>query len=517
MLFFEFVLSMLPIFWLIIALIVLKLPSYQACLTSLGLAGVLAFVYWELSVKYITTAILEGVLSGLWPISLVVVAALFTYHLTDETGAMERIRKMLGAISQDRRILTLIVGWGFGNFMEGMAGFGTAVAIPASILAGVGMNPFLAVISCLAVNTTTTAFGSVGIPISTLADITGIDVLTLGANATLIQAVITFFSPFLLVWICGEGKRAFRGMFRMLFVASFSFLIPWTIVARTLGPELPNIIGGIISMICMIITAKIWYQEADLEYKIEMQTEAESEENNKIGILEGARAWASFLLIFLLLMGTSKLFPLIYRTISPIKTSFTVYAGEEANTLHFSWINTPGIMILIATFFGGWIQGASFGNMLQILGRTILKYWRTVVTICSVLSIAKVMSYSGMISDIASFLVVATGPFYSFIAPIIGALGGFMTGSGTSTNILFGKLQIETAKSLHLNPAWIATANVMGAGIGKMICPQSIAIGAGAINAVGKESKILKAVFLYFIFDIVVAGIICFLGSISGI
>lgn len=514
MLFFEFFLSMFPIFWLIIALLVLKLPSYQACLTSLGFAGILAIVYWRLSIINTATAVLEGVLNGLWPISLVVVAALFAYHLTDETGAMDMIRQMLGSVSQDKRILTLIVGWGFGNFMEGMAGFGTAVAIPASILAGVGMDPFLAVLSCLAVNTTTTAFGSVGIPISTLADITGIDVLTLGVNATLIQVVITFLSPFLLVWICGEGRKAFRGMFWMLFVASFSFLIPWIIVARILGPELPNIIGGIISMICMIITAKLCYQNVDVEYKIEMRME---KEKNKIGILEGAKAWASFLLIFLLLMGTSKLFPPIYRVISSVKTSLTVYTGVGANTLNFSWINTPGVMILIATFLGGWIQGASFGWMIQTLGKTISKYWRTVVTICSVLSIAKVMSYSGMISDIANFLVITMGPFYSLVAPVIGALGGFMTGSGTSTNVLFGKLQMETAKSLSLNPAWIATANVMGAGIGKMICPQSIAIGAGAINAVGSESKILRAIFLYFIFDIVVAGIICFLGSIFGI
>lgn len=508
MLFFEFFLSMLPILWLIIALIGLKLPGYQACLTSLVAAVMLSILYWRLSIINTATAVLEGVLNGLWPISLVVVAALFTYNLTAATGAMELIKKMLGSVSHDRRILTLIVGWGFGNFMEGMAGFGTAVAIPASILAGVGMDPFLAVLSCLAINTTTTAFGSVGIPVSTLADITGIDVLALSEDATLIQSVITIFSPFLLVWICGEGRKAFRGMLPILLVASFSFFIPWMVVARILGPELPNIIGAIISMICMIVTAKLFYREVEPEYRIAIE-----EQESKVGLMEGVRAWAPFWLIFLLLIGTSKLFPFIYYTISDIKTNFTVYAGEGANTLSFSWVNTPGIIILIATFLGGWIQGETLGRMIQILGETIVKYWRTVVTICSVLSIAKVMSYSGMISDIASFLVIATGPFYSFIAPLIGALGGFITGSGTSTNVLFGKLQIETAKSLSLDPAWMAAANVMGAGIGKMICPQSIAIGAGAINAAGSENKILSAVFKYFIFDIVVAGMVCFLGS----
>lgn len=512
MLFLEFFLSMLPILWLIIALIRLKMPGYQAGLTSLAIAAALGIFYWKLSLIKIATAVLEGVLNGLWPISLVVIAALFTYHLTAETGAMDTIKQMLGSVSCDRRILTLIVGWGFGNFMEGMAGFGTAVAIPASILAGVGMDPFLAVISCLAINTTTTAFGSVGIPMSTLADITGIDVLILNGNATSIQSVITFLSPFILVWICGEGKKAFKGILPMLLVASLSFLIPWIIVARTLGPELPNIIGAIVSMLCMIITAKLFYREVESEYRIAIE-----KKENQVNGIEGMKAWAPFWLIFLLLIGTSKLFPFLHHLLSGIKTNLTVYAGEGANTLSFNWVNTPGVMILIATFLGGWIQGANTGKMVRILKDTIVKYWKTIVTICSVLSIAKVMSYSGMISDIANFLVITTGPFYSLIAPIIGALGGFMTGSGTSTNILFGKLQMETAKSLSLNPAWIATANVMGAGIGKMICPQSIAIGAGAIHAIGSESKILKAVFWYFIFDIVLAGIICFLGSVLGV
>lgn len=511
MLFLNFFLSMIPILWLIIALIYLKMPGYQACFASLVAAIILAIFHWKLPIIYTATAVLEGVLNGLWPISLVVITALFAYHLTDETRAMEKIKQMLGSVSQDKRILALIVGWGFGNFMEGIAGFGTAVAIPASILAGVGMNPFLAVISCLAINTTPTAFGSVGIPVSTLANITGIDVLTLSGSAALIQTVLTFCSPFLLVWICGEGKRAFRGVLPMIFVASFSFLIPWILVAKILGPELPNIIGAIVSMICMIVTARLFYKNVDSEYAITIE-----KSENKMGIVEGVRAWAPFLLIFLFLIGTSKLFPFIHNPISVIKTDMTVYAGEGANILSFSWINTPGVIIFIATILGGWIQGASLGKMFQIFFKTLEKYWRTIITICSVLSIAKVMGYSGMISDIASFLVATAGPFYPFIAPLIGTLGGFITGSGTSTNVLFGGLQMETAKSLSLNPVWITTANVMGAGIGKMICPQSIAIGAGAINAVGEENKILRAVFKYFLFDIVAAGVICFLYSMFG-
>ncbi len=525
MLFFKFFLSIFPILSLIIALTILKWQGYQAGIASLIVAASLSFFYFKLPAIHIITAILEGVLNGLWPISLVIIAALFTYHLVDETGAMEQIRQILGGISRDKRILTLIIGWGFGNFMEGMAGFGTAVAIPASILSGVGVDPFLAVLACLAVNTTPTAFGSVGIPVSTLANITNLPLETLCENVTFIQLILTFLSPFLLVFISGgEGfqkkekrKNVFQGVIGITVVASLSFLIPWIVVAKLLGPELPNIIGSIVSMISMIFMAKIFYKETDSDYAISFKTmkkdDVSSLESEKTSWIKAFKAFSPFFFIFLLLIGTSKLFPTIYNALSVIETSLRVYTGEGANTLHFNWLHTPGVIILAAAFLGGFVQGVSFFAMIRILWSTVKKYTKTVITICSVLSIAKVMSYSGMVSHIANFLVIIIGPFYPLIAPVIGALGGFMTGSGTSTNVLFGNLQVETAKSLALNPVWMAAANVMGAGIGKMICPQSIAIGASAIGKNGLESKILKAIFPYFIFALILAGAVCFVGS----
>ena len=148
-----------------------------------------------------------------------------------------------------------------------------------------------------------------------------------------------------------------------------------------------------------------------------------------------------------------------------------------------------------------------------MLGATFKKYWKTIVTICAVLAIAKIMTYSGMIKDIAEMLVTSTGPVYPFMAPLIGVLGAFITGSGTSTCVLFGELQKETALQLGLNVYWITAANVFGAGIGKMVCPQGIAIGTGAINAVGSESKVLGAVFRYFVFYALLAGVICLAGA----
>lgn len=190
---------------------------------------------------------------------------------------------------------------------------------------------------------------------------------------------------------------------------------------------------------------------------------------------------------------------------------------EAGNTLSFSWVNTPGVMILTAAVIGGLIQKATVRDMAEVFMETLKKYWKTILTICSVMAVAKIMSYSGMISDIAKFLVAAAGPFYPLIAPLIGAIGAFVTGSGTSTCVLFGGLQSETATVLGFHAEWMAAANVMGAGIGKMVCPQGIAIGAGAIGAVGSESKILSAVLKYFLFYTVVAGIICYAGALLGL
>lgn len=505
---------MLPIIWLIVALSGLKMAGHKACVIALVITIVLAVGYWKLNFVWTMTAALEGILNALWPICLVIVAALFTYNLTLKTGAMDLIKQMLAGVSCDKRVLALLIGWGFGNFMEGMAGFGTAVAIPASMLAGIGLDPMSAVVGCLVVNSTPTAFGSVGVPTVTLGSVTGLDAIPLAGSVALIQCILTFLSPFLMVCICGKGIKALKGMIPTTLVAALSFTVPWFIAAQVMGPELPDIIGSICSMVCIIIAAKIFNKNPDSEYSIQV---SEKKEKTGIALGEGVKAWSPFILIFILLMITSTLCPPIHDAIAGIKSQIVVYAGEGGNTLGFSWVNTPGIMIFIAAIIGGFVQGAKVGEMVTVLLETLKKYWKTILTICSVMATAKIMGYSGMISDIAQLLVVVTGSFYPLFAPLIGAIGAFVTGSGTSTCVLFGGLQSQTAVSLGLNPSWMAAANVMGAGIGKMICPQGIAIGAGAINAVGSESKILSAVFKYCLLYVVVGGIICYVGSLMGL
>ena len=315
-----------------------------------------------------------------------------------------------------------------------------------------------------------------------------------------------------MVIICGQGLKALKGMIPLTLVASLSFVLPWFFTAQTLGAELPDIIGSICSMACMLLVVKFAPPKSVEEYNI-----SGSGTGARVTAGEGLKAGSAFILIFILLTFTSTLCPPVHNAIAGFKSSVCVYAGEGGSTLTFSWVNTPGVMIFLAAIIGGLIQGASFGVMGSVFIATLKQYWKTILTICSVMAAAKIMGYSGMISDIAKFLVAVAGQFYPLIAPVIGALGAFVTGSGTSTCVLFGGLQSETAQTLGLSPTWLAAANVMGAGIGKMICPQGIAIGAGAIGAVGSESKILSGVFKYFLLYVVLAGVICYAGSLLGL
>ncbi len=509
----NFLLALVPILWLIIAMSLLKFPGYRACCIALIIAALEGTLLWKLSPVQTATAALEGILNALWPICLVILAALFMYNLTLETGAMETIKKMLGSVSDDRRILMLIIAWGFGNFMEGMAGFGTAVAIPAGMLVGVGFDPILAVTACLVINSTPTVFGSVGVPAVTMVGITGLDTLTFTTYASLIQIVLTFLSPFLAVAIIGGGMKALKGLIPFTLIASLSFCVPQVIAAMFIGAELPNILGSVISMACMVLAARFLPVRTDPEFKIPPSRGDDA----VLDLNTGLRAWAPFILTFVLLLVTSKLVPFINGPTAAIKSTLQVYAGENPGTLTFYWFNTPGILILIAAFIGGTIQGASPARMGAVLKKTFLNNIKTFVTVCSVLAIAKIMGYSGMIGDIAAVLVAVTGSFFPLFSPLIGVIGGFVTGSGTSTAVLFGGLQQQTAQAIGANAAWLCAANEMGGGIGKMICPQSIAIGCAAVGLMGQESKILSRVFVYVLLYAVIGGLICFFVPVLGL
>ena len=424
---------------------------------------------------------------------------------------MEVIKKMLTSVSNDRRVLILLIGWGFGGFLEGMAGFGTAIAIPAGMLAGIGVNPILAASVCLIANSVPTAYGSIGIPLVTLGSVTGIDATTLATYTALQLAPLTFLCPFLMTIVTGGSLKALKGMFIMCLAAAVFFLLPELVVAAFMGPELAVVAGAIGAMAAIVACAKL-FPVHDPAYAMPAHTD----EAPVTGAL-GLKAWLPFILIFVFLLATSKLVPAIHDPLNLIKSSVLIYDGVGGAPYTFTWIATPGILILLAAFIGGGVQGAGFGEMLQVLKKTIINLRFTILTIITVIATAKVMGYAGMTHEIAETAVAATGTAYPAIAAFIGSIGTFITGSATSSCVLFGKLQTDSALAIGASPAaqaWIAAANATGACAGKMISPQSIAIAVAAIGVTGVDGKLLHfAVKIYLPF-IILMGLIVYFGQL---
>ncbi|MBQ7677969.1 MAG: L-lactate permease [Lachnospiraceae bacterium] len=474
-------------------------------------------------------------------------AALFVYQLTLATGAMDTMKAMLSSVSKDRRVLFLLIGYGFGNFMEGMAGFGTAVAIPTGILVAMGFDPVRTIVALLVVNTMPTAFGSVGVPTRTLAAVTGItDITGLSVDIVTIELLLSVVSPFLMIAIADGSAKALKGMIGIVAVSMVAFLVPAYYMAGQAGPELCDIVGSIFSMVGMIAFAMIKEKRVPVpaEYLVTgsagggtpkaessgasedgrpvkaegpgvsaKMAGADASDTPRFDAKSGVIAWMPFILIFLFLLLTNLVAP-IKEPLSKIATTVAVYRsvvpGETVGTLTFTWINTPGIIILVAGIIGGLVQGASLSAIFGVLLKTVKSNVKTVLTIVSVLATAKIMSHSGMTDDIANFFVATTGGLFPLFAPLIGMLGGFITGSGTSTCVLFGEMQTKTAAAIGASEPWLAAANVMGAGIGKMIAPQGIAIGTAAANLVGAENRILGKVLPYCLLYAAVGGLVCF-------
>jgi len=490
------------------------MAGHVACPIALIITAVEALFLWKQKIIDVLTGGLEGFAMAIWPICLVIVAAVFTYNLVVHTKNMELIKKMLTSVSKDKRILVLIISWGFGGFMEGMAGFGTAVAIPAGILCGLGFDPIFAAMICLVANTTPVAFGSIGIPTVTAANVTGFSPHMTASYVVLQLAIMVILVPFFLVFITGkhEGAKGLGDYKEILFItlmSGVSFLIPQYLTAKFIGAELPAVIGSVCSMAVTIILAKVMLKGKSSKFDVEIE---EKEDERSLTVKDALVAWSPFILVLVFLLLTSTLVPAIHDPLSAIKSNVPIYTGEGAAPYTFTWVATPGVLILIAAFIGGIIQKCPIGEIFGVLGKTIVQMLKTIITIMAVLATAKIMGYSGMTQSIADFIVRVTGSFYPLVAPLIGSIGTFVTGSSTSSSVLFSKLQASTGAELNINQIWLVAANTVGSTAGKIISPQSIAVATAATATVGKESEILTKVIKYFVLFAVIYGLVCYFG-----
>ena len=506
-----FLLALSPILWLVLALAVIKMSPWKACVIALIISLAAGMGIWGMETTYAIEAVLEGLALACWPILLVIVAAIFTYNLVLHTKAMDTIKDMLTSVSHDKRVLILLIGWGFGGFLEGMAGFGTAIAVPAGMLAGIGINPILSVSVCLIANSVPTAYGSIGIPLVTLANVTAFDPVQLATFTSLQLGVLTLLCPWLMVIVTGGSLKALKGMTTMCLAAGLSFFIPELALSMFVGPELAVVAGAIATMGTIVVIAKKFPLD-DPEYAMPSQAET------KIDSSKALTACMPFILIFIFLLFTSKLVPPINQALMTIKSAVPIYNGPGSGGPYtFVWVNTPGVLILIAAFLGGLKQGAGIGEMFGVLGKTINGLKFTMVTIIAVIATAKVMGYSGMTGQIADTAVAATGTGYPAIGAFLGSVGTYITGSATSSCVLFGKLQVIACQAIGAPEsvqAWVAASNATGACAGKMISPLSIAIGSAAIGVQGADSQLLAFAVKFYIPFIIFMGAVVYFGQV---
>ena len=496
------ILAIVPVLLLIVLMAFFKMPGDRSSVISLIVTMLIALFGFHFAIDDLACSFLYGALKAVSPILIIIVMAIFSYNVLLKTRKLEIIKQQFTSISTDKSIQVLLLTWGFGGLLEAMAGFGTAVAIPAAILISLGFKPVFSSVVSLIANSVATAFGAIGTPVLVLAKETSLDVQNLSTNVVLQLSVLMFLIPLVLLFLTDPKLKSLpKNLFLALLVGGVSLTSQY-MAARYMGAESPAIIGSILSIIVIVIYGKLTAPKEERARKNPLRTK------------DILNAWSIYLLILLLIILTSPLFPGLRHTLeNNWVTRISLPVGDSTLNYTISWLTHAGVLLFIGTFIGGLIQGAGVKEMFTVLWHTVKQLKKTFITVICLVGLSTIMDTAGMIAVIATALATATGSLYPLFAPVIGCLGTFITGSDTSSNILFGKLQASVAGHINVSPDWLSAANTVGATGGKIISPQSIAIATSASNQQGKEGEILKAAIPYALAYVVITGVIVFIFS----
>jgi lactate permease len=512
----------LPVVVLLGALALFHVKAHFAALLGLGTGLAAAIFVFHMPVRLAATAAVYGAGYGLFPIGWIILNVIFMYQLTVESGRFKVLQHSMTGITQDRRLQLLLIAFCFGAFFEGAAGFGTPVAVTAALLIGLGFKPLQASGLSLIANTAPVAFGALGTPIIALAKVTGMSEFMLGAMAGRILTPFCILVPFWLIW----AFAGFSGMMEIwpaILVAGVSFAIPQLLVSSLHGPWLVNIIAAVVSMICLIGFLLVWHPKKIWTFEGEDSKDACAVHGYSRS--EVARAWIPWVIlsVAVFVWGTQtgkKLMNTPEKVLTPMATwhtppskitnpSFPVTGlnnlvervppvvpkpTKEPAVFALNWLSATGSGILLAAILSGLVMRVSIKNIFKIYGRTIVQIRFSLLTIAAMLGIGVLTRYSGV--DATMGLAFArTGTLYPFFGTLLGWLGVALTGSDTSSNVLFGSLQKITAQQIGVPANLMAAANSCGGVMGKMIDAQSIVVASTATQWYGHEGDILRYVF----------------------
>jgi lactate permease len=538
----------LPIVLLLVALGLLEWRAHLAALAGLTAALAVSTVVYGMPVPTAAATTIYGAAYGFLPIGWIILNAVFLYNLTVHTGQFEIVKASVGRLSNDRRIQALLVAFSFGAFIEGASGFGTPVAICSALLIGLGFTPLYAAGLSLIANTAPVAFGAIGTPILTLAAVTGIPAQTLGAMAGRQLPFVSLLVPAWLV-VTMSGWRGLRGVWPAVLVCGGTFAVVQFFWSNFVGPELVDIAGGLMSIAALALFMRVWQPRETWQFELESRGSQFAVRGSTKTTLAPTiappqaavtRAWMPwlFLSIAVILWGLApvKAFlnggpqglaayqsgarPYVSRILSPTwnvpllhravfrdypvvpvavdrnRIHDPAYRNERAEAAVFTlnWVSATGTGILLAALATAIFLRVSVPQVLSIALMTMRRMRAPLATIMLMLAIGFVTRYGGTDATLG-LAFTKTGVLYPFFAALLGWLGVALTGSDTSSNVLFGSLQKITAQQLGFNPVLIVTANSTGGVMGKMIDAQSIVVATASTGQVGQEGRILRFVF----------------------
>jgi lactate permease len=487
----------LPIVFIFWALIIKKLKGYQASILAAVIAILISIVVYGMPAQLALLSTAHGAMYGLFPICWIIIPAVFLFNITVKSGQFEIIKYFMASVTSDRRIQALLIAFSFGSFLEGTAGFGTPVAITAAMLVGLGFNPLYAAGICLIANTAPVAFGSIGIPITVASQFTKIPEMAISQMVGRTLPLLSLVLPFYLVALMAGFKKAMEVLPAIL-VSGISFAFFQWLTSNYLGPMLPDIIAGLASIICLLVFLKFWKPKTIWRFKEEPAPVIHVSNTHSTGQI--IRALSPFLMLtaIILAWGLQPVKDLL-NSIGLLSFNIPGLHDEivlgDGSVLHqnfkLNYLSTPGTAILITALLSFPLVGMRFSEGVKIFIDTIKQLRFAILTIAAVMGFAYMVNNSGISNTLAAALA-NTGILFPFFAPFLGWLGVFITGSDTSSNALFGKLQSTTATSIGVDPVVTVSANVSGGVVGKMISPQSIAVAAAAGNLIGKESALFR-------------------------
>jgi lactate permease len=533
--------AVVPIVFFFLALAVFRLKGHVAGAITLLLAVLIAIFAFQMPADMAVASAAYGFLYGLWPIAWIIVAAVFLYKLTVKSGQFEIIRSSVMSITDDQRIQVLLIGFCFGAFLEGAAGFGAPVAITAALLVGLGLNPLYAAGLCLIANTAPVAFGALGIPIIVAGQVSGIDAFKIGAMAGRQLPLLSVFVPFWLMFMM-DGVKGVKETWPAALVAGGSFAVVQFLTSNYIGPELPDITSALVSLVSLTFFLKVWQPARAADAQVASAGGGavvmgggpggfgQSRTTKKSPYSTGTiiKAWSPFLILTVVVtIWTLKPFKALFAAGGPLASLTMNFPVPHLDQLvmkgapivatatampavyKFDLLAASGSAILISAILAMIVLRISVKTGLTTFKETLFELRWAIVSIGMVLAFAFVMNYSGMSSTLA-LVLAGTGSAFPFFSPFLGWLGVFLTGSDTSSNALFGSLQATTAHQLGVSDVLMVAANSSGGVTGKMISPQSIAVACAATGLVGKESDLFRFTLKHSIFFAAIVGCITY-------